>query len=69
MFRTVATLVFLISFMLITVITFCNLLNPTPPQAEKYRRRISGPQLDQIDVHVEVPLVDYRDPASMKESV
>ncbi|MGJ8678057.1 MAG: ATP-binding protein [Akkermansiaceae bacterium] len=55
--------------MLITVITFCNLLNPTPPQAEKYRRRISGPQLDQIDVHVEVPLVDYRDPASMKESV
>ena len=28
---------------------------------EKYRSRISGPLLDRIDLHVEVPSVPYRD--------
>jgi magnesium chelatase family protein len=28
---------------------------------EKYRQRISGPLLDRIDIHVEVPLVDFKD--------
>jgi len=36
----------------------------SPPQIEKYRQRISGPLLDRIDLHVEVPLVEYRDLAS-----
>lgn len=27
---------------------------------QKYRQRISGPLLDRIDLHVEVPLVDYK---------
>jgi len=30
-------------------------------QIENYRKRISGPLLDRIDIHVEVPLVDFRD--------
>ena len=29
-------------------------------QIEKYRQRISGPLLDRIDIHVEVPLVDFK---------
>jgi magnesium chelatase family protein len=27
---------------------------------QKYRQRISGPLLDRIDLHVEVPLVDFK---------
>ena len=30
----------------------------SPGQIERYRQRISGPLLDRIDLHVEVPLVD-----------
>lgn len=33
-------------------------------QIEKYRRRISGPFLDRIDIHVDVPPVSYRDLAT-----
>ena len=33
----------------------------SPPQIEKYRQRISGPLLDRIDLHVDVPAVDYRE--------
>jgi magnesium chelatase family protein len=36
----------------------------SPPKIEKYRQRISGPLLDRIDIHVEVPLVEYRELAS-----
>lgn len=32
----------------------------SPGQIEKYRQRISGPLLDRIDLHVEVPSVDYK---------
>ena len=28
---------------------------------EKYRQKISGPLLDRIDIHVEVPLVDFKE--------
>ena len=31
---------------------------------ERYRNRISGPLLDRIDIHVEVPMVDYQQLAS-----
>jgi magnesium chelatase family protein len=30
-------------------------------QIESYRQRISGPLLDRIDLHVEVPLVDFKE--------
>src|SRR5476649_2855024 len=33
-------------------------------QVQQYRQRISGPLLDRIDIHVEVPAVQYRDISS-----
>ena len=36
----------------------------TPLEVKKYVSRISGPLLDRIDLHVEVPPVQYRDLAS-----
>jgi magnesium chelatase family protein len=34
------------------------------PQVQRYRQRISGPLLDRIDIHVEVPAVEYRELSS-----
>jgi magnesium chelatase family protein len=36
----------------------------SPQEVKKYLARISGPLLDRIDIHVEVPPVQYRDLAS-----
>lgn len=33
----------------------------SPPQIERYRQRISGPLLDRVDIHSEVPLLEYRE--------
>ena len=35
-----------------------------PVQVQRYRQRISGPLLDRIDLHIEVPAVEYRDVSS-----
>lgn len=35
-----------------------------PRQVENYRQRISGPLLDRIDLHVEVPLINYKELSS-----
>jgi magnesium chelatase family protein len=32
-----------------------------PPQIQKYMSRVSGPLLDRIDIHVEVPAVKYKE--------
>jgi magnesium chelatase family protein len=36
----------------------------SPVQVQRYRQRISGPLLDRIDLHIEVPSVEYREIAS-----
>lgn len=36
----------------------------SPREIEQYRQRISGPLLDRIDIHCEVPLVDFRELSS-----
>ena len=33
----------------------------SPYQVHRYRQRVSGPLLDRIDIHVEVPAVPYKD--------
>ncbi len=38
----------------------------TPPQIEKYMGKISGPLLDRIDIHVEVPAAEFKELASTK---
>jgi magnesium chelatase family protein len=40
----------------------------TPRQIQRYRRRISGPLLDRIDLHVDVPPLEYRDLATSRPS-
>jgi len=35
-----------------------------PVQVQRYRQRVSGPLLDRIDLHIEVPAIEYRDVAS-----
>lgn len=71
--RAAGTLTFPCSFMLIAAMNPCPCgyygdpkreCRCSPPQIEKYRQRISGPLLDRIDVHCEVPRVEYRDLAS-----
>jgi magnesium chelatase family protein len=50
----------------------------SPPQIERYLARVSGPLIDRIDIHIEVPPVPYRelrgkhdgsDSATMREQV
>ncbi len=38
-----------------------NICTCTPGQIHRYRRKVSGPLLDRIDIHIEVPAVAYKD--------
>ena len=38
--------------------------NCTPPQIERYMGKISGPLIDRIDIHVEVPATDFQELSS-----
>ena len=35
--------------------------NCTPPQIEKYMSKVSGPLMDRIDIHIEVPAVPFEE--------
>ena len=45
-----------------------HLCSCTPLMIQHYRSRISGPLLDRIDIHIEVPAVKYRDLADRSDS-
>jgi magnesium chelatase family protein len=42
--------------------------NCTPPQIEKYMGKISGPLMDRIDIHIEVPSVPFEELSSTTSS-
>ena len=75
--RAAGTLEFPADFILIGAMNPCpcgHQTNPhkecicSPGQISKYRRKISGPLLDRIDLHLEVPLIKYDKLASEKVS-
>ena len=40
----------------------------TPQEIRKYTRKLSGPLLDRIDIHIRVPRVEYRDLSSKRKA-
>ena len=68
--RALSSLTFPSSFMLVAAMNPCPCgfytypnreCTCTMPQILRYRSRISGPLMDRIDIHIEVPAVRYRD--------
>jgi magnesium chelatase family protein len=68
--RSSVTAVFPARFMMVAAMNPCpcgHYTNPhracrcTPQQIRQYRGRISGPLLDRIDIHIEVPAIRYRE--------
>ena len=68
--RAAMTLTYPSSFMLIAAMNPCpcgyfsdpkHECRCTYPQIHRYRSKISGPLMDRIDIHVEVPAVPYKD--------
>jgi magnesium chelatase family protein len=80
--RAATTITFPSSFMLVAAMNPCpcgyatdsnHSCHCTDAQIQRYRSKLSGPLLDRIDMHVEVPAVSYQDltelPASGKSSI
>ncbi|MBM2815641.1 MAG: magnesium chelatase family protein [Ignavibacteria bacterium] len=74
--RTKMTIEYPANFMLVCSMNPCpcgNFGNPrrecscTPPQIQRYLGKISGPLLDRIDIHVEVPAVNYQELSSTRQ--
>ena len=74
--RAAATVSYPANFMLICAMNPCpcgyfgdptHRCRCTPTQIQHYISRISGPLLDRIDIHVEVPAVRYRELASERK--
>ncbi len=68
--RAVASITYPASFMLVSAMNPCpcgyfsdprHQCTCTPGQIYRYRRKISGPLLDRIDIHIEVPAVPYKE--------
>jgi magnesium chelatase family protein len=68
--RAVASITYPASFMLVSAMNPCPcgyLGDPkhqctcTPGHMYRYRRKVSGPLLDRIDIHIEVPAVQYKE--------
>jgi magnesium chelatase family protein len=75
--RAAGSLTFPAAFMLIAAMNPCpcghygNVKREcrcSPAQVQKYRGRISGPLLDRIDIHVDVPAIDIQDLSGTTES-
>jgi magnesium chelatase family protein len=75
--RSNSSMTFPAGFMLVTAMNPCPCgysTDPrrecrcTPGQIQKYMAKISGPLLDRIDLHVEVPALDYNELISRKSS-
>ncbi|MDO9350618.1 MAG: YifB family Mg chelatase-like AAA ATPase, partial [Deltaproteobacteria bacterium] len=71
--RAATSLTYPARFMLVAAMNPCpcgyysdpnNECTCTIPQIQRYRSKISGPLMDRIDIHAEVPAVKYRDLAS-----
>jgi len=71
--RVATSLTYPARFMLVAAMNPCpcgyysdpnNECTCTNPQIQRYRSKISGPLMDRIDIHIEVPAVKYRDLAS-----
>jgi magnesium chelatase family protein len=71
--RAATSLTYPARFMLVAAMNPCpcgyysdpnNECTCTVPQIQRYRSKISGPLMDQIDIHIEVPAVKYRDLAN-----
>ena len=73
--RALASTTFPADFMLVAALNPCpcgyrsdprRSCNCTPPQIEKYMGKISGPLMDRIDIHVEVPAAEFKELSSKK---
>jgi magnesium chelatase family protein len=71
--RAATSLTYPARFMLVAAMNPCpcgyysdpnNECTCTIPQIQRYRAKISGPLMDRIDIHIEVPAVKYRDLAN-----
>lgn len=71
--RAMASTTFPANFMLVAALNPCpcgyrtdprRACHCTPPVIERYMSKISGPLLDRIDIHIEVPATEYRELAS-----
>lgn len=74
--RAAATVTFPCEFMLVAAMNPCPCgyygdlkreCRCTHNQIQNYRNRISGPLLDRIDIHVEVPTIEYNELSSLEQ--